>query len=503
MTKLVISPVSRVHGHLRVEATVDGGKVAQAWCSGGAFRGIELALEGRDPKDAQRFTQRICGTCSSAHSVAAALALDMAYGYTAAIPANGRIIRNLIAASGFVLSHLEHFYQLAAPDYVDFAAVSGYRGVDPALRQVAEFVERGELAPFAPRDGSDFRLPKHENAALVSHYVGALAVRRNLQELLAVFGGKAPHDTGIFFGGTLATVTVEKVAALEWRLARVRRFLDEVLLPDVWMVARAYPEYFACGRGPDRFLSFGAMEGDSEAAGRSVFAIPAGTVDGKTLTVAPFDPGLVREEVQHAWYRSGTRLHPSHGATEPDPQRTGAYSFVKAPRYADAVHEVGPVARTLVAYAMKQEDLVASVDRSLSSLGRTVGDLPTAMGRHVARALEAKRLADSMVAWSRELQPGEPTRVRSRHEPQRVAGVGLTEGPDGAVGHWLQIEKGVIGKYQVLGASTWNCSPRDDRDEPGACEAALVGTKVKEPRNPLEVGRIVRSFGPCLACAVH
>lgn len=504
MQKLTIDPVTRIRGPLRIEADLQGGVVREARCTGGMFRGLEIMLRGREPLDAQRLTQRICGMCSTAHSLAAALALDQAFGLAASLPRNGRVMRNLIAGSHLLQSHLAHFYQLAVLDYVDFALVDGYRGRDARLRHLAELMSGGEVAHFTPRYEGDYRLPRPQSLEIASHHVEALGVRREAQEMLAIFGGPTPHDTSVFPGGALETVTPDKIAAFRGRLERVRRFIDESYLEDVWAIARAYPDYFTLGRGPESYLSFGMLDLDSEPnLTRRRRALLAGVLDGKVLTLGALDPSQIAEEVGRSWYRSGSKLHPSHGETVADPSRSDGYSFVKAPRYAGRACEVGPLARILIADAAGHDRVRRLVAGTLSTLRRDMSALRSVLGRHIARALESKLIADSMAEWALELRPGEPTRVRPRRQPRGASGMGITEAPQGALGHWLRIEDGLIASYQVVGPTAWNCSPRDDRGEPGACERALEGTKVRDPRNPFELVRIVRSFDPCLACAVH
>jgi hydrogenase large subunit len=503
MTRIVIDPITRIEGHLKIEVVTDGGEVKDARCSGLLFRGLELILQGRDPRDASRITQRICGVCPTAHAVASAQALDQAFNIAADVPDNGRVMRNLILGSNYVQSHILHFYHLAALDYVDIAAVAGYTGSDKRLRKVARFISRGQLAPFFPRYEGDYRLPRSVDRAAVSHYVEALDQRREAQEMLSIFGGKMPHNMGTFPGGALEAVTVDKIAAFRWRLERLRDFIDNVYIPDVIAVAKAYPDCFEIGRGPRRYLSYGGWDQDSEpdVTVRKRF-VPNGRLNGRTMAFEPLDPAQITEQVKHSWYKSDSDLPPGRGQTEPDPKKRGAYSFLKAPRYEGDVYEVGPLARMLVAYARDHPVAKPLVSSALSELGAGPSALFSVLGRHAARALECKLVADAMADWVLELKPGEP--VCAHFEvPDEGNGMGLVEAPRGSLGHWIDIEDGVIANYQAVVPSTWNCSPRDDRDRPGACEQALMQTKVRDEQNPFELVRIVRSFDPCLACSIH
>jgi len=435
--------------------------------------------------------------------MASSLALEAAFDVADQVPNNGRVMRNLIFGSNYFQSHVLHFYHLAALDYVDVTAAAGYTGPDKRLRQVADFIARGSLSPFLPRYEGDYRLDKKTNQAAVAHYVEALNMRRESHEMLAIFGGKMPHSMGIFPGGTLEQVTVDKIAAFRWHLERLRDFIDNVYIPDVLAVAGAYPDYFEIGQGCQRYLSYGNWDLDNEPdLTKRKRVLPHGRLNGETMTLDPFDPSQITEHVKHSWYSSSSNLPPSRGQTQADPNKPGGYSFIKAPRYAGDVYEVGPLARILVAYAQGTEPVKTLVDGVLSTLKAEPKALFSVLGRHAARALECKIVADLMADWILELQPGAPCCAKY-DLPETGSGMGLTEAPRGALGHWVEIADGVIDNYQAVVPTTWNCSPRDDKDQPGACEQALEGTKVRDPANPFELVRIVRSFDPCLACSIH
>ncbi|HIE39768.1 MAG TPA: nickel-dependent hydrogenase large subunit [Anaerolineales bacterium] len=501
--RIVIDPLTRIEGHLKIEVVVEDGRVKEARSSGMLFRGLELILQGRDPRDAQRITQRICGVCPTTHSLASALALDAAFGIAADIPANGRIIRNLIQGANYIQSHILHFYHLAALDYVDVAAVADYHGSDPVLNSVKDFIERGVLAPFVPRYEGDYRLSPEVNRAAVAHYVQALDMRRLAHEMLAVFGGKMPHNMAVVPGGVTEVVTEDKVVSFYWKLQTLRRFIDNVYIPDVLAVAEAYADYFEIGAGCGNYLAYGGLDLDShpDLTQRQRF-LTRGTTSAVDLTPRPLDPERIREDVGHSRYRSGSGLHPSQGQTEPEPHKEGGYSWIKAPRYDGQVYEVGPLARILVAYAQGMPQVRELVDGVLAHFGASPTALFSVLGRHAARALETKLVADAMAEWVLELRPGEPV-CAEYTLPQEGEGMGLWEAPRGALGHWISIKDGVIANYQCVVPTTWNCSPRDDQGRPGPVEQALEGTEVRDKENPFELVRIVRSFDPCIACAVH
>ena len=451
---IIIDPVTRIEGHLKIECEVDNGTIVDAHSSGTLWRGIEVILQGRDPRDAAQITQRICGVCPMAHGTASILCLDDAFKVT--VPDNARIIRNLLLAANHLQSHILHFYHLAALD----------------------FVQGPDVAPFVPRYTGDYRLPKSINDAYVAHYLQALDVRKKCHEMLAVFGGKMPAQATMVVGGVTVTPTVDKIASFLWRLREIKAFVNDVYIPDVLGVAQVYPDYKRIGKGCGNLIGFGAFPLDAQGknkffkAGRSYF--------GKALD---FDAAKITEDVKYSWYNDGTTgKHPSVGATEPDVGKKDAYTWLKAPRYEGEVYEVGPLARMWV--NGDYSDGISVIDR------------------HAARALEAKKLAGAMEEWLMQLKPGDPV-CADAPVPDSGEGMGLTEGARGALGHWIKISKKKIENYQAVVPTTWNAGPRDDKGTRGPIEQALVGTPVADTANPFEIVRIIRSFDPCIACAVH
>jgi hydrogenase large subunit len=504
VSKIVIDPVTRIEGHLKIETVVENGVVKDARSTGNLFRGIELILRGRDPRDAQVITQRICGVCPQSHGVAAALALDSAFGVADKIPDNGRIMRNLIQGAHVAQDHVLHFYHLAALDYVDVTDVAKYVGKDSELNSVKDFIARGELGPFVPRYEGDYRLPPEVNQQAVGHYLKALEIRRIGHETVAIFGGKIPHSVGIVPGGVTETPTVDKIAAYLWKVKILQDFIDNVYIPDVLAVANAYRDYCEIGVGCRNLLSYGAydLEGGNPDLTRRKRLFKQGTVSAD-LKPAPLDMTKVSEGVKHSWYAdSSTGRHPSQGETKPELGKAGAYSWVKSPRYDGKVYEVGPLGRVAVTYAFGDPVVKKLVDSALAELEAPSSALFSVMGRHLARAVSAKVIADSLEKWVLELKPGEPTYVEYTI-PEESQGMGLTDAARGALGHWIEIKGKKIANYQAVVPTTWNASPRDDNGNPGPIEQALIGTKVKDKDNPFELMRIVRSFDPCLACAVH
>lgn len=502
MTKVVIDPISRVEGHMKIEAMVENGQVKEAKSSGMMYRGLENILIGRDPRDAARIVQRICGVCPTSHGLAAAFALDEAYGVNGNITDNGRTLRNLIQGANYVQSHILHFYQLAALDYVDVTACADYNGKDPELKKVKEFIARGHLGPFVPRYEGDYRLSKEENLSAVSHYVKALNMRRLAHDAVAVFGGKMPHNMSIVAGGVTAAPTIDKIAGFIWRMEQLIDFIDTYYLPDVLMVAERYSDYFGVGAGCKQFMSFGCFDLDSnpDLTKRQRW-LPQGIVRSD-LKFSRIDPSKITEEVANSWFQETGPVHPYDGSTDADRQKAGAYSWIKSPRYAGEVLEVGPLARMLASYASGDKDVQGMVNAVLGKFNAAPDALFSVLGRHAARAIETKLVAEKLKDWALQLQPGQPTFTDFNLDVSS-RGMGLHEAPRGALGHWIVVEDGKTKNYQAVVPTTWNAGPMDASGQPGPIEQSLIGTKVKDERNPFELVRIVRSYDPCLSCAVH
>ncbi len=498
-----INPITRIEGHLAIRIEVESGQVVDAYSSGEMFRGFEMILKGRDPLDAQQITQRICGVCPISHGTASILAQDMAYGITP--PENGRLARNIILAANFIQSHLVHFYQLSALDFVDITAITQYQGSDPALNHLKTWVQSQiasdriyPAAPFLPRYEATYIQDTELNITAIKHYLKALEMRALAHKLGAVFGGKLPHSTTLIPGGVTEKVTAKKIAACRDILNRLKGFIETCYIPDVLEVAKAFPDYFGTGGGCGNFLAYGVFS-ESEDLSHTLF--PSGIIlDGK---FGPFDASKVSEDVRYSLYSSPSGLRPSEGVTIPEPKKEKAYSWLKSPRYDGAVMEVGPLARMMVAYLKKETPGVNEmIDGLLKAFGGKPGDLISTLGRHAARALETKVIADRCMEWLEKMTPAKPT-FQDFVLPEKAEGVGLTEAPRGALGHWLTIRDHVIDRYQCVVPTTWNCSPRDDRGTPGPVEQALIGTPIEDRDNPIEATRVVRSFDPCIACAVH
>ena len=460
-TTITIDPVTRIEGHLEIEVVVDsvGGRqeVVEAKSAGTMFRGFEIILGGRDPRDAAQYTQRICGVCPVSHAMASCLNLDSAFGVTP--PDNGRVLRNLVLGANFIQSHVLHFYHLSVLDYIDTTGLL-------------------DVSPWTPRYLTPDMATGSTAADLVSHYLTALEIRRKAHQMGAVFAGKLPCTGSFVVGGFTEVVTTEKVNDFRNVLTEIRSFVDTVYLADAFALAGLFPDYYQVGAGPGNLLAFGVF--DLDAAGGAKLLDGGRYTDGVNGSV---NPAEITEQVTYSWYTAASgNKHPAQGLTEPDPDKPGAYTWLKAPRYANQAHELGPLARMWV--------------NGVYTNGIS------AMDRIVARAQETKLIADAMDGWLDELVPDEPV-YEPCTVPEQATGVGLTEAPRGGLGHWMDIDGSVITRYQVVTPTNWNASPKDHLDQPGPIESALVGVPVADLSLPMEVLRVVHSFDPCLACAVH
>ena len=559
--RVVVDPVTRIEGHLRIEAeTAADGRITGAWSSGTMVRGIELILKGRDPREAWAFAQRICGVCTLVHGMASVRAVEDALQWS--VPANAQLIRNLMVAAQHVHDHVMHFYHLHALDWVDVVSalkadpkatsalaqsISTFAKSSPgyfadAQKRVRQFVDAGQLGIFAGGYWGHpaYKLPPEANLMAVAHYLEALAWQRDVVKLHAIFGGKNPHPNFLVGGSpspvsagpgstgaaatTLNIVTLDEVRQI---IRRMQSFVDEVYVPDTLAIASYYKDWFARGEGLGNFLTVGDFPlGD----GKPGF-IPAGVILGRDLkNIQPIDlrdPQQVQEFVAHSWYdyAGGKQqgLHPHAGETKlaysgPKPPYeqldvAASYSWLKSPRWRGKPMEVGPLARVLMLYAQGHEPTRALADQALRTLDLPLTALFSTLGRTAARTLESKLFADQMMGWLDQLVArikGGDASVQNTALwdpatwPREAKGVGFLEAPRGALCHYVVIKDGLIDNYQAVVPSTWNAGPRDANGQPGAYEAALMDRhQLHDPAQPIEIQRTVHSFDPCIACAVH
>ncbi len=553
MTYVVVDPVTRIEGHLRIEAEVDGGVVKDAWSSSTMFRGIEIILKGRDPRDAWAFTQRICGVCTTVHAIASIRAVEAAIG--AVPPPNARLLRNLVMSAQMVQDHVIHFYHLHALDWVDIVSalsadpkqtsalaesisdwpLSSTKYFAAVQKRIKDFVERGQLGPFANAYWGHpaFRLPAEANLMAVAHYLEALDWQREFIRIHAVLGGKNPHLQSFLVGGMATPVDLDSQAAINMTsiqglrdmVAKAKDFVTKVYLPDLLAVASFYKDWAGHGSGVGNYMAYGEYPEVDQPD--SPLYLPRGIIRGRDLSkVEPLDPAKITEVVTHSWYGyekgDDQPLHPFDGETKPNytgPEppyerlnTDGKYSWLKSPRYDGEPMEVGPLSRMLVAYVSGNARVKELVDFALNHLGVPATALFSTLGRVASRGIETVVLAEKMTGWLDELAGNVGAGNLAIHDnskwdpsswPKEATGAGFHEAPRGALGHWVHIRDGVIANYQCIVPSTWNAGPRDGAGKRGPYEEALLNTPVADPEQPLEILRTVHSFDPCMACGVH
>jgi [NiFe] hydrogenase large subunit/hydrogenase large subunit len=553
-TKVVVDPITRIEGHLRIEVQAEEGRIADAWASSTQFRGIELVMQGRDPRDAWAFTQRICGVCTVVHAIASCRAVEDALDIR--IPPNANTIRNLVHGMQTVQDHVIHFYHLHALDWVDVvsalsadpAETAGIaRSISPwpnnsatwfkeVQERIKKFVESGQLGIFTNGYWGHpaYKLPPAVNLLAVAHYLEALDWQRDVIRLHTIFGGKNPHPNFLVGGmasainlDDTATINTERLTEIHGMIRRARRFVDEVYWPDLLAIAGFYKDWAAIGGGVGNYLAVG-MFPDGDWREVETNYLPRGIILNRNLAeVLPYDQTKVKEYITSSWYEypGGDKqgLHPWEGETlakytgPPTPwkylQGLPKYSWMKAPRYDEHPLEVGPLARMLVAYASGHEGVKSVVGDALGRLGVGPEALFSTLGRTAARGAETVLIAARLEKWYDDLvariKGGDvSTFNRERWEPKtwpkRCQGYGYLDAARGALGHWVQIEDGSITRYQCVVPSTWNCSPRDTQGVAGPYEQSLTDNHpLVDPERPLEILRTIHSFDPCMACGVH
>jgi len=562
--RVVVDPITRIEGHLRIEAQMNGKKIDQAYSSGTMVRGIELILQGRDPRDAWAFAQRICGVCTLVHGIASVRAVEDALDYE--IPANAQLIRNLMIAAQFVHDHVMHFYHLHALDWVDVVSaldadpkatselaqgLSKWPNSSPGYfsdmkKKLKGFVDSGQLGIFAKAYWGHpaYKLPPEANLMAVAHYLEALEWQRDVVKLHAIFGGKNPHPMFLVGGvpnpidvNSDSAVNASKLATVQNVIDKMRMFVDQVYVPDTIAVASFYKDWFERGEGLGNFLVFGdfpSAKPGSDLRDPSSWWIPPGAILDRDLStvheVDLRDPAQVQEFVSHSWYdyEGGNEqgLHPWDGQTKFDYGGRGGpdapyrqlnvdqgYSWLKSPRWKGHSMEVGPLSRVLLLYAKGDDAARELVDSTLATLGVEKRALFSTLGRTAARTLETKLIADKMQEWYDDLVANiRAGNTRTFNEklwepsswPKEARGVGFMEAPRGGLTHYIVIKDEKIDNYQAVVPSTWNAGPRDPQNKPGAYEAALQDNhELYDPQQPVEILRTVHSFDPCIACAVH
>jgi [NiFe] hydrogenase large subunit len=529
---IVVDPLTRIEGHLRIEVEVENGRVKDARSCSTLFRGLETILKGRDPRDAQFFTARTCGVCTYTHSLASTRALEDAMGIE--LPRNASLIRNLVLGMQNLHDHVVHFYHLHALDFVDVAAalkadpakaaklnasISPRPTSEETLRavqsKVKALVESGQLGPFTNAyflgGHPSYYLEPEANLVATAHYLEALRVQVDIARATAVFGAKNPHPQFLIPGGVTCYNALHKdvLARFTELYKKSRAFVEQVYIPDLLLVAGAYKDWAAIGGGVSDYLDFGEFPGRERDL--TTRWLKPGFIKNRDLSqVLPFDPSKIEEHVRHSWYEGEQARAPYEGATDPRFTMMGdtdRYSWMKAPRYDGHAIETGPLAQMLISYAQGDKLVTSTVNTVLKALNAGPEALFSTLGRTAARGVEALVVAQGVEQWLQELEDnlakGDNSICVDARVPKHAEGVGFVHAPRGGLSHWLVIENGKIDNFQLVVPSTWNLGPRCAAGKLSAVEASLVGTPIADPKRPVEILRTVHSFDPCIACGVH
>ena len=555
--RIVVDPITRIEGHLRIEAEMDDSNtITKAYSSGTMVRGIEIILKDRDPREAWAFTQRACGVCTTVHSFASIRSVEDALKIK--IPKAANLMRNLMIAQQYVHDHVMHFYHLHALDWVDVVdclkadpeATSGIqKSISPwpksspsyfadVQSKVKAIVDSGQLSIFANGYWGHpaYKLPPEVNLLAVAHYLEALDEQRTFTKIHTIFGGKNPHPNFVVGGVPMPidlnsdiALNANRLSIIKDSIDRMITFVDQVYLPDLLAIAPYYLDYAGLGENLGNFLTWGEFPG-TDNSDLSKLLVPRAVITGRDLNNIsvpdPRDFEKMKEFVGHSWYEYNegdeVGLHPWKGETKFNFTGPNApydflnvdqkYSWLKAPRWSETPMEVGPLARVLVMYASGHQQTKDLTDMVLKKLGAPLEAVFSTLGRTAARAIETKVFADHMLTTYNDLidtiKAGETKTFNGDNWephswPSHAEGFGYMEAPRGALGHWIVIDKGKISNYQMVVPTTWNASPRDLKGLAGAYEMSLVGTPLAKPEWPLEILRTIHSFDPCMACAIH
>jgi hydrogenase large subunit len=547
--RITVDPITRIEGHLRVDVEVDGGKVQNSWSSGQMWRGIEIILQGRDPRDAWLFTQRICGVCTTVHAITSVRAVENAVGMT--IPINAQYIRNLILAAHGLHDHIVHFYHLSALDWVDI--VSALKADPAAASKLAEtisewpgnstkqltavkarlqgVVDSGQLGIFANGYWGHpaMHLAPEVNLLAASHYLQALEYQRKANQVVTILGSKTPNIQNLAVGGVANAINMDNEATLNMKklyqakvlLTEVQDFVKNVYLPDVIAIGSMYPEWLGYGAGVTNYMAVPDLPLDEAG---TEFDLPGGTIMNADLgsykPISSFNDEYFRDNVEegiaHSWYDGDWQRHPWEEETVPkysEWEDDGDYSWVKSPRFQDEPMQVGPLAQVLMGLASGNElfakygTYVLEQAGALAGVKLTPKVLHSTLGRHAARCIRCVALSDlALKHWgllANNIASGDVEIWRQPEFKGVQKGFGFHEAPRGTLSHWVIARDGKIENYQCVVPSTWNAGPRDAKGRKGPYEASLMGNPVADPERPLEVVRTIHSFDPCLACAIH
>lgn len=558
--RIIIDPVTRIEGHLRVEVVVDENNViTEAYSSSTLWRGLENILKGRDPRDAGLLIGRICGICTYSHYKAGIEAVEDALEIEP--PLNAKLVRSLMNVALFIHDHPVHFYNLHGLDWVDIvSALSAdpakaskdafnytdtpmYTGTDHlkmVQKRVADFVKKGHLGPFANAywGHPTYKFTPEQNLIGLSHYLQALEVQRTAAQMMAIFGGKQPHPQNLAVGGVTCIMDLQnpsRMGEFLFKYKEVKKFIDNCYYADIVMAASMY------GGEPSVNAGLGTANlyaHKSFPLNRSEYMFDSGImmaedvialVSGKPFKILDADESKITEEATHAWYKDDEPLHPYEGKTNPN--YTGftdmktlndkgeledskvlkvneKYSWIKAPRYDGKPMQVGPLSNIVINYARGNQRVVKVVDEFLKKTGLPISAVASTLGRTACRMLEAKIIAENgfeaFNALVENLKVDDKTCASYRIDNKKeYKGRYISSVPRGVLSHWIRIKNGIIKNYQAVVPSTWNASPKDVGGVRGPYEESLIGLKVYDLTQPLEIIRVIHSFDPCIACAVH
>ncbi|WP_373001290.1 nickel-dependent hydrogenase large subunit [Sulfurimonas sp.] len=535
MKKIVIDPITRIEGHLRAEVEVDdNGVVQEAYVSGQLFRGIEIILKGRDPRDAGLMAGRICGVCTNSHFRGAVSAVEDAY--SIALPKNAEIIRDLMAMALFIQDHVVHFYHLHSLDFVDVTSAisadakltskeahkysdrpfrNSHSHYEATIKKLQNFVDAGKLGPFSNGywGHSDYKLTPEQNLVMISHYLEALKFQTKISKAVAIFGGKTPHPQSIVVGGITSVADMLNPQRLNdylFVMKEAKEFIDRAYLPDAKLLASAYRDEIKAGvgRANGNFMSVGGYEFEGE---QRLFC--NGIIYGHDFeNIEEFDESKITEEVDRAWYKGEEVCYTDlneDGSLKTD-KNDDKYSWIKAPRYDGKVMETGPLARVIISYKKGNILIKSFVDEFLEDTGLELIDLSTTVGRNAARAIETGyiceyifKLVSRLIQNIKYYDTDTWTKYDFEKLPRDAKGRVFLEVPRGTLSHFVNIKEQKIDNYSVIAPTTWNATPKNFDGVRGAYEEALIGVKIEDTSKPLEVLRVLHSFDPCLACAVH
>ncbi|MEW6428172.1 MAG: nickel-dependent hydrogenase large subunit [Thermodesulfobacteriota bacterium] len=549
-TRIVVDPITRIEGHLRIDCEVENGKVVNAWSSGQMWRGIELILKGRDPREAWIFTQRICGVCTTVHAITSVRAVENALNLE--IPLNAQYIRNMVIAAHGIFDHIVHFYHLCALDWVDIVSAlsadpketaalaqslsdwpnNSVQKIKAAQDKLQTFVNSGQLGIYASGYWGHpaMKLSPAVNLLAAVHYLEALEYQRKINKVVAILGSKTPHVQNLAVGGvsnpinpeSQSTLTLERLFYIKGLIDEIGDFIHKVYLVDLSAVGAFYADWTGYGAGVTNYLSVPEFPLDTKGA---TFDLPGGYIAGGDVAgfrpISSFQDAFfrdgVKEGIKHAWYDGDWERHPWEEDTVPhytDFQDNGKYSWVKSPSFLDQPAQVGPLANVLAMYAAGHQPTREIASRVLATVGSIAGTtipltaLHSTIGRIAARAIRCGVLHGVLTKqWQLLMDNIGKGDYATYNEPVfpkgEIRGFGFHEAPRGVLSHWVVIEDGKIKNYQAVVPSTWNAGPRNSRDEKLPYEASLMDNPVADPERPLEVLRTVHSFDPCLACAIH